>query len=179
MKFRIQHSAVTDDEECHATEELRQAVQRAGIPADQAPSESYWSNLLVRSNERIDHVTSGKAISLSWAARVALPGVIAIIFFFVALHYYYEPGQSGGTASLAAVVASLPEDVVDSLTVESTSSGLTLASTDLERAFMAPSDEQLVNYLITSGSVATALEAMDDEQVQEVLTTLGSQSVQL
>ena len=99
MKRRLLESAVKDEQEQEAVEELRQALRQADLSLEHLPSETYWSNLLVRTNERIDHATSGKAISLSWAARVALPGVITIVFFFVALRYYYEPGQSGNNTS--------------------------------------------------------------------------------
>ncbi len=177
MKFRSHQPGFTDEEERQAAEELRR-LEGSG-PADRPPSESYWPRLLVRTNERIDHVASGKAISLSWAARVALPGAVAIIFFFMALHYYYEPERSGATASLASVVASLPDDVVDSLVVEATVPGVTLMTSNGVESMFTPSDDQLVSYLITNGSVATALEAMGDEEVKDVLTALGSQGVQL
>src|SRR4030042_6452064 len=105
MKRRLLGSAVTDGQEQQAVEELRQALRQTDLSPEHAPSEPYWSNLLVRTNERIDHATSGKAISLSWAARVALPGVITIIFFFVALRYYYEPEPSGSHTPLFVVIA--------------------------------------------------------------------------
>ena len=179
MKRRLLGSAVTDGQEQQAVQELRQTLRQTDLSPEHAPSETYWSNLLVRTNERIDHATSGKAISLSWAARVALPGVITIIFFFVALRYYYEPEPSGSNTSLVAVVASLPGAVIDSLAVQGTSSGLSMTTVDLNQSFMEPSDDQLADYLITSGSVGVALEAMEDEQIREVLTSLGSQQVQL
>ena len=179
MKRRLLESAVKDEQEQQAVEELRQALRQADLPPDHVPSETYWSNLLVRTNERIDHATSGKAISLSWAARVALPGVITIIFFFAALRYYYEPGQSGSNASLVSVVAALPGGVIDSLAVEGTSSGFSVPAAGLDQSFMEPSVDQLADYLVASGNVGVALEAMEDEQIREVLTTLGSQQVQL
>jgi hypothetical protein len=179
MKRRLLGSAVTDEQEQRAADELRQALRQADLPPEHVPSETYWSNLLVHTNERIDHATSGKAISLSWAARVALPGIITIVFFFVALRYYYEPGQSGSNASLVAVVASLPGGVIDSLAVQATSSGLSVPTADLDQSFMQPSDDQLADYLIARGNFGVALEAMEDEQIREVLATLGSQQVQL
>ena len=49
---------------------------------------TYWSNMLVKTNSRIDDVSSVRALSIGWALRVAIPGVVAIISFLIGLHYY-------------------------------------------------------------------------------------------
>ena len=85
MKLRRQTIDIPDAIEREAEEAVRRHDDTKNV---HGPSETYFANLLVRTNERLDRATSGVAISLSWLARVAVPGVVAIIFFFIGLHYY-------------------------------------------------------------------------------------------
>ena len=71
-----------DAEEREASNELR-TLLRPNELLEQGPDDAYWHDLIARTNRRLDEAASGKAISISWAARVAIPGVVAIIFFFV------------------------------------------------------------------------------------------------
>ena len=93
MKLRRDKTEVTGSLEHDAVEAVRALVREKHIAELSEPSSAYFANLLVKTNQRIDAVTSGKALSISWLARVAVPGVVAILFFFIGLHYYV-PGIS-------------------------------------------------------------------------------------
>jgi hypothetical protein len=174
MKFRLHEPVVTDADEQEAVRELNEILVRSGERPPAIPVQSYWSNLLMRTNERIDDATSGKAISISWAVRVAFPGVVAIMFFFIGLHYYYVPQPTEGKTSLTSVFASLPPTVVDSLLSDPTRLDASLSGVDLRDEIFLSSQEQMSEYLISMGKISGALEVLTDEQIQEVLSSLGS-----
>jgi len=161
-------------------EELAAEIRRM-IVADQAPpspSPSYWPSLLVRTNQRIDEATSPKALTISWAARVAIPGVVAILTFFIGLRYFI-PMQTQDAAPLKAVVMAMPDRAVDTLLSDPSWLGTSLSATDLGVDPFDMPKEQLAEYLISSASVRTVTEAFSDDQVTEVLTILGSRSSDL
>ena len=170
MKLRSEHPHIKDEDERRATEELRALIaQQAG---DTPPADAYWSNQLVRSNQRIDAATSGRALSISWAARVAIPGIVAILSFFIGLKYYYVPDQPKHDGSLAAVVRSASDDVVDSLASRSLSvEELASISPDL----LDPTTEQLYEYFLTTGGTNSVLDGLSNDQVSDILGKLGSQ----
>jgi hypothetical protein len=178
MKRKQGQLPLSDEQEQQEVQALREKVRQLEILPEQAPAAPYWSNLLVRTNERIDHVASGKAISLSWVARVAIPGVVAIVCFFVALHYYY-PGVARSVTPLSSVVASLPVTVFDSLAVETTLTGPTVSVAGFEPSLMIPSEEHLAEYLLVRGDITAAVETMGEEQIEEALTQVASRQTNL
>jgi hypothetical protein len=138
--------------------------------------DAYWQNLLVRTNRRIDDVTSGKALSISWALRVAIPGVIAIISFLIGLHYYVPERASKGT-SVEAVVLALPAETQDSLLA-------TLPLNDRLAALSSYGDyfdlsrEQIAGYMIDNGTTGTLLETLTEDQVEKLLISLGENHIE-
>jgi hypothetical protein len=131
----------------------------------------YWSNLLVRTNERLDAAASGKAISLSWVFRVALPGVVAILFFFIGLHYYL-PVKPVTQGSIRSVVASLPEADLDSVLADPSRFHESLSVADLGENVFDVSSAQIREYFLQAGETQNALESLTDEQLSDVLATL-------
>src|SRR5512141_561288 len=89
MKFRQEPRDITESEERELVDSVR-ALELEGGEKGTAPpiSDAYWQNLIIRTNQRVDAAASAKAISISWAARVAIPGVVAIVSFLIALQYY-------------------------------------------------------------------------------------------
>ena len=170
MKFRLEKPNITPFDERALADEIRGAAgpEQGG----HSVSDAYWQNLIIRTNRRIDEVTSGKALSISCAARVAIPGVVAILCFYVGLHYYAPDLK--GSDSLTSVVLSLPGAEVDSLLADPSQLDATISVADLgENPFDIPK-EQMAEYFIDHGRPSALLEAMTDDQVNEVLTTLGS-----
>jgi hypothetical protein len=84
----------------------------------------------VKINGKIDDATSGKALSISWAARVAIPGVVAIVSFLVGLHYF-APDASRHAPSVAEVVLALPPAAIDSLLVDPSRADPSLSAEDV------------------------------------------------
>lgn len=174
MKGRKEQSNITDRDEQQAVDELRTLLAQRGGDGSSSPPDSYWSNVLVRSNQRIDDETSGKALSISWAARVAIPGVIAILSFFIGLHYYYVPDQPKRESSLTAVVLSSSDSAIDSLV----SQGLHVE--DMVRlalwqdGLFEPTNDQLSDYFLATGKATEVLEVLSVEQVNDLLVTLGA-----
>jgi hypothetical protein len=163
-----------------AEEELAAEIRRLtlGDKAPPSPSPSYWPRLLVRTNQRIDEATSPKALTLSWAARVAIPGVVAILSFFIGLRYFM-PVQTQDATPLEAVVMAMPDRAVDTLLSDPSTLGTSLSAADLGVDPFDMPKEQLAEYLISSANVRTVTEAFSDDQVTEVLTILGSRSPDL
>ena len=140
------------------------------------PDDIYWQNLLIRTNRRIDDVTSGKALSISWALRVAIPGVVAIISFLIGLHYYVPERTQKGT-SLEAVVLSLPDETQDSLLATLPLRDRLSAISSFEDLFDL-SREQIAGYMIDNGTTSMLLETLTDEQINELLISLGSNRIE-
>lgn len=171
MKLIRQKNEITEDVEQAAAQTLRELVSQSDQSMEGTPSETYFANLLVKTNGTIDQVTSGKALSISWLARVAVPGVVAILFFFIGLHYYV-PDSSGGQTSIADAVKSLPAEVVDSLLLEASAEGS--LSPNIQSEIFTVSDDQLAEYFYASENPFSVLETMPDQQVKEVASILES-----
>jgi len=174
MKRKSDISAQPDEEESKAVEDLKNLIAARGGVTTQSPPGPYWAHLLVRTNQAIDDASSGKAISMSWAARVAIPGVKAILFFFIGLHYYV-PEEPKNQNSLTSVVLSLSEETIDSLLLEPERLAESITNSDLHGALFALSDDQISQYFIVTGNAQTLLETMDPQQVNDFLMMLGSQ----
>ncbi len=172
MKFRHERTEPSESEE----REL-EALIRGMAPPDAGdrpagPPAAYWQNLTVRTNERIDRETSGRALSIHWALRVAVPGVLAILSFFIGLHYY-APERPETEETVAAVILSLPGQTVDSLLVNpplAASIRIEDVSTDL----FGVSQDQIGDYLINRGETQTLVESLSDQQLGDMLLAMGN-----
>lgn len=170
MKLRHTLDEPSEQDERCAVEELNRRLEELhDTPV--SISQTYWSNLLVKTNRRIDEASSAKAISISWAARVAIPGVVAILFFFIGLHYY-APELPKKESSVASLMGTLPEDAVDSLLVRPEQVGLSLSTADLSSDIFQFSGEQITEYLAASGNHELLVENMDDAEVATLLAAL-------
>ncbi len=174
MKLRIGTPSIDDQEERRLEEEIERLS--VGQTPSGVPAESYWANLLVRTNRRIDEATSPKALTISWAARVAVPGVVAILSFLVGVQYFI-PMRTHAPASLKAVVLSLSENAVDTLLANPNRISQDFSLADLEVDPLPLHKEDLAEYLIASGNIRSVTETLNDDQVTDVLTLLGSQGV--
>lgn len=167
------HRAVPPEEdERKAEESLRALLPAQPAPGTPALPAEYWSNLLVRSNRRIDEAASGKAISISWAWRVAIPGVAAIIAFLVAVRYY-APEPSAVEGDLAQAIAALPAETIDSLVAAQAAFLLEGAQPAASGGEFDLTREQIAEYLINSGASGTLLESLSEEEVGDVLRSLS------
>ncbi len=174
MKLWIGTPSIDDREERRLEEEI---TRLSGSRAPSAPpSDTYWANLLVRTNRRIDEATSPKALTISRAARVAIPGVLAILSFLVGVRYFV-PLRVQTAAPLKAVVLALPESAVDTILAHPYRVSTSLSVADLDVDPFPFQNEDLAEYLIASGSIPTVTETLNDDQVTEVLTILGSEGV--
>lgn len=174
MKMRRTRIEVSDAQERELVEAVRR-LEHAKRHEQSAPPAAYFANLLVRTNERIDQVTSGRALSISWLARVAIPGVVAILFFFVGLHYYGP--QSMKQQSMTEVVNALRAQDIDSMLVEAAAANEAFTS-DYPDVFSVPAD-QLAEFYLSSGSSAEVLESLSDVQAKEIALILESRSITL
>lgn len=172
MKLRQPKIEITDNLEREAVDAVRRLAQESGDASRQAPSETHFANLIVKTNEKIDYVTSGKALSISWLARVAVPGVVAILFFFIGLHYYAPDNLQTGS-SVAEAMKSFSSDDLDSLVVSSASEN-SLTTSDLRPDLFNVSNEQLSEYYVASQSPAAVLEELTEQQQMEVAAILES-----
>ena len=170
MKLRRHTIDIPDADEREAEETVRRLATRSSAQEPEMPSETYFQNLLVRTNRRIDYVTSGRAISLSWLARVAVPGVVAIIFFLIGLHYYAPPSSR---PSLVEVMQALPASAVDSLLVEAHVSDPAMA---VPASVLDVSREQLAEYFLESENPLTVLELLPEQRVNEVAVLLEARA---
>lgn len=173
MKRRHGTAPIDDRAEEELAFEVRRAVATLGEGEPEAPPDPYWPNLLVRTNNRLDQATSGKALTISWAARVAIPGVVAILSFLVGLRYF-APQHESHAPTLANVVLSMPQPAIDTLLsgLSEISPAVTIADLGLDP--LNPEREEIANYLINSASVTTLEESMSEQQVTAVLAALGS-----
>lgn len=174
MKVRREHSNITDRDEQGVVDELRSLLAQQGNEESPSPQDLYWSNLLIRTNQRIDEATSGRALSLSWAARVAIPGVIAILSFFIGLHYYYVPDQPKRESSLTAVVLSSPDSAVDSFVSQGLHIEDMVRLASRHDGIFEPTNDQLAEYFLSTSKATEVLEVLPVEQVNDLLVTLGT-----
>ncbi len=176
MKFRQEKTSHTEAEEQELTRQIRELARESGpAPSTSAPSDAYWQNLIVRTNQTIDHVTSPLAISLSWALRVAIPGVVAVLSFVIGLHYY-APTHRGSQDNLETAVLALPDRVVDSVVTTAAVRDETPAAAAVvgEQVFDIP-HEEIAEYFIQTGNENTLIESLDDKQAAALLSALANQ----
>lgn len=172
MKFRHQKPGIMEQNEDQAVRELRSLTQAHEQRTDR-PSSTYWANLLVRTNRRIDEKTSGKAISLSWAARVAIPGVVAIISFFVAMHYY-TPDIPRPSMVVGPILTSFSDNELDSLLTAGEFYGTVANDPVVGSRLFAVAADQAADYLLSQGRASAVLEVLSDNQVDELLAVLNA-----
>lgn len=172
MKFRKTVAELERAAEKELEERIREESQGGGVP--DIPRE-YWNTLRVRTNDRIDRVGSGKAITLSWAARVAIPGVVALLSFLVGLHYYAPlPGPSG--MPLASVLDELPVRAVDSLLWSSATVGDSIDAEMVYRAVFEAETYDIAAYLLNAGATAEVSEFLEEPEVDRILQSMTKQS---
>lgn len=172
MKFRKTIAELERTAEKELEDQIRTENRGGGAP--ELPHE-FWNALRVRTNERIDHAASGKAITMSWAARVAIPGVVALLSFLVGVHYY-APLPGPPAAPLLSVLNDLPVQTVDSLVL---ASATVIDSADAElvnaTVFDAGSDE-IAAYLLESGGASGVGEFLDDDDMDQILQSMTKQT---
>jgi hypothetical protein len=173
MKFRLDKRSPSETEERALASEVRALDDAApGAHAPAAPPDAYWQNLPLRVNKRIDEATSGVALSISWAARVAIPGVMVILSFLLALQYYVPKPQ--GNDSLSVVVDALQTTVAESLFVSVDRGGEGVLAEVVTGDLMAVTRDQAADYLLGSGATGAVMESLSDEQFQEVIARVGA-----
>jgi len=171
MKFRQEKIHIGDEAE-HLLEAEVRALAGPGEKDPKLP-DTYWMNLPVRVNSRIDEATSGKAMSISWALRVALPGAVAIVSFLVGLHYYV-PEVPQKTDSVSDVVLSLPPAMLDSILDEPSRVDPGILVEDLGPDVFTVSRTQIAEYLLTSGNIPAALDGLSNQETNELFAGLAS-----
>lgn len=176
MKLRWDRIDVSEAQERELESAVRSLANKE-TDATSSPSQVYFANLIVKTNERIDYITSGKALSISWLARVAVPGVVAILFFFIGLHYY-KP-ETNGRNSVVDAVSALPETVVDSMVVSSLVENGTSAIAGLRADAFDVSRDQLAEYCINSETVSTLLETIPEHNLDDIASILEMKTTNL
>ncbi len=174
MRFRFQRPGISEEDERQAAERLTASLRNQGYTEPTRLPDAVRNNLLVRTNREIDRVSSGRAISLSWAARVAIPGVVAIIAFFTALHYYGTPTPQR-PSTLTPLISGISDSGLDSLLAEPavTDSSLVLAAAG-DDLFSVPGD-LAAEYLMSGDRTSVVLQTMSDKQIDEVMAILSSE----
>ena len=172
MKFRHEKIEVTEAEERELEQTVRAMTEGAGEPPS-APPEAYWQNQIIRSNQRIDHATSGKALSINWALRVALPGVVAVLSFVIGLHYYV-PEKAHDVETVSEVLLSLPLQSVDSLLDVTPPIDASVSVEDVAPDIFTFSQTQIADYLIQRGAAETLMESLSDQQVGDLVQVLST-----
>jgi len=159
-----------DEETAHSIEEeLRKHAMKED---EMVPSQPYWANSLVRINARVDEATSGKSLSLSWAVRVAIPGIVAIITFLIGLDYYL-PEPPPNTASMRSFFLSLPSATIDSLTAIEDATSFAVSELPTARSF---SEAQIADYFISAEASEELVETMSDEDLNSLFSLLQSKN---
>jgi len=175
MKRRYGLQLPSEQDEQRALVELKEQLARLhDAPAD-LPS-AHWANLIVKTNQKIDETTSAKALSISWAARVAIPGVVAILFFFIGLHYY-APDLSVREGSIASLVNTFPVATVDSILVNPERLDVNLSEEDVSTDIFQFSSDQISEYLVANGNMQTAVNNLDDSDVAALLAVLDKENM--
>ena len=173
MKYRMEKSPLTDEAERELASEIRRLAGSTAGRESSRPPDAYWQNLVVRINGKIDDATSGKALSISWAARVALPGVVAIVSFLVGLHYYV-PDDTRHAPSVADVVLALPPATIDSLLIDPSGADPSLSVEDVAADLFVFSRQQIADYFIDNGNPGAAVDGISDREANTILAALAS-----
>ncbi len=161
----------------YPTDEGEEALERSVREMDRAeegapPAPEFWSRQRVDINRRIDEATSGVALSLSWAARVAIPGVVAVLAFLIGLKYY-APEHTAAESLRQATAALAPADI-ESLYVSSVAVNDTATLSDIERNLHALNRTAAQEYYVENALTSTLVEDLSDQEVHEVLAALSS-----
>jgi len=154
---------------------LEEEIRSASAPEGRAPEDPFWQNLLVRTNARIDDVASGRGITISWAARVAIPGVVALLAFLVGLHYYV-PELTAERERLPEILSVLPSAAQDSLMDRYSIGQEVLSPVIAEEVFDIPAS-QAQDYYLENAELSSLAELLSEDQVSTVLTILESSTV--
>jgi hypothetical protein len=173
MKRRFGSHLPSEQDEQQALEGLKEYLAGAHDVPGNLPA-AHWANLIVKTNQRIDEATSAKALSISWAARVAIPGVVAILFFFIGLHYY-APNLSPREGSVASLINTLPVTAVDSILVNPEGLDVNLSEEDVSTDIFQFSSDQISEYLVVKGNMQTAVDVLDDSDVAVLLAALDKE----
>ncbi|MCC6397605.1 MAG: hypothetical protein IT282_11360 [Bacteroidetes bacterium] len=171
MRLRFDKRQPTDEEEETLSRSLRDLA--ADDPPPQPPDPAYWQNLPIRMNRILDEATSGKAISLSWAARVAIPGIVAILSFLIGLRYY-APESGNSVKSLREVTLALPPSAVDSLSVASLTTTDTMFAATVEKDILEVPTDDAREYYIEHTGTSTLVSDLTEQELREVLVALSS-----
>lgn len=169
MKLWTHTPEIYDEEERREKERLDAILRARGYEGPSRLSDAARAALLVRTNERIDRAASGRALSLSWAVRVAVPGVVAIVAFFIGLHYYGTPVPREPSA-LLPILSALPAPALDSL-MDAHAVVDSDAFNDQAGMFEIRGDAA-TEYLLHTYRVDLVAETLNDQQVEEILTRL-------
>ena len=173
MKYRMEKLPLTAEAERELTSEIRQLAGSSGDVKTPRPTDAYWQNLVVKINAKIDDATSVKALSISWAARVAIPGVVAIVSFLVGLHYYV-PDAPRLEPSVADVLLALPPSAIDSLLIDPARVDPSVSVEDVATDVFVFSRQQIADYFIENGDPGAAVDAISEGEASAVLTLLSS-----
>jgi hypothetical protein len=128
--------------------------------------------MLVRTNARIDGATSGRALSLSWAMRVAVPGAVAIVAFFIGLHYYGNPVPSA-TAGLTPILNEINDAALDSLMELHAVVDTTELIGDNQAGWFDIPGDLAAEYLLSTDRTGVVAETLQDRELDEVLAALA------
>jgi len=172
MRLKQTKSAQSEAEEQRLAEELTSLVQQDHTHEDD-PAPDYWRDLHARTNRTLDEAASGKAISISWAARVAIPGVVAIIFFFIGLHYYV-PERAPASSSVKEMILALGLEEQDSLVVEMIRSGAFAVDAAFYDDVFTQSTDETVRYLVAAGWTNSLVATLSDDEAEFLLDRLRS-----
>lgn len=169
MRLRHERQNLTGAEEEALEHSVRQMDQGE---EGSAPPAAFWSRQIVDINRRIDDATSGVALSLSWAARVAIPGVVAVLAFLIALKYYAP--EHSAAESLRQATASLAPATVESLYVASVAVRDTATLGEIERKLQEFNYATAEEYYVENAPATTLVEDLTDQELHEVLAALSS-----
>jgi|WetSurMetagenome_2_1015567.scaffolds.fasta_scaffold53743_3 hypothetical protein len=129
--------------------------------------------MLVRTNERIDRATSGRALSLSWAMRVAVPGAVAIVAFFIGLHYYSNPVPPA-TAGLTPILSEFNDGALDSLMAAHAVLDTTELMGDTQGSWFDIPGDLAADYLLSTDRTGIVAESLQDNELDDVLAVLAA-----
>jgi hypothetical protein len=169
MRLRPDRTKLTDEEE----ESLELSIRGLDRP-DSAPPPpaAFWSRQIVGVNRRIDEATSGVALSLSWAARVAIPGVVAVLSFLIGLKYYAP--ERHAAESLRQATSSLAVATVESLYVASVAASDTAVINDVNNSLLSFNSDQAEEFFVENARATTLVEDLSDQELHQVLAALSS-----
>jgi hypothetical protein len=173
MKYRMEKNPLTDEAERQLASEIRGLAGSSEGGERSRPPDAYWQNLVVRINRKIDDATSGKALSISWAARVAIPGVVAIVSFLVGLHYF-APDAYRHEPTVTEFVLALPPAAIDSLLIDPSAADPSLSVEDVATDVFTLPRQQIADYFIDNGNPGAAVDGISDRETNTILSVLSS-----